>query len=209
MKIYNVNDPEFKDFGKVISGYEIAPLIAGMMETEFPEEGVIYIPGVEALEKLEVCKQIEDDLYGIPIQVGCCNGHNTKLNALEYHRTSEINVACGSDMILLLGREQDLDEEYRLDTSKVKAFLVPEGTMVEVYATSLHYAPCQTCEEGFRAVIILPKGTNYPLEKQPVIRCGEEKLITATNKWLIAHEEGGCGDAFVGLIGKNLDVTED
>ena len=32
--------------------------------------------------------------YGeLPIQIGYCNGKNYKLNALEYHRSSEIDVA--------------------------------------------------------------------------------------------------------------------
>ena len=209
MKIYSVHDPEFKDYGKVINGYDLTELVAGMMKTECPADGTIYEASDPALEKLEISRQIEEGLYGIPIQVGYCNGHNTKLNALEYHRSSEINLPCGGDMILLLGRQQDIEEDYKFNTDTVKAFLVPEGTLIEVYATSLHYAPCQTGDAGFRSVVILPKGTNCPLPATPVVRSGEEKLITAVNKWLIAHEEGGCGpEAFIGLYGKNLDVTE-
>src|SRR5699024_12860421 len=44
-----------------------------------------------------------------------------------------------------------------------EAFLVPAGTMIEVYATTLHYAPCSAQEKGFRCVVILPKGTNTEL----------------------------------------------
>ena len=56
-------------------------------------------------------------------------------------------------------------------------------------------------------VIILPRGTNT----EPPILTGEsaeEKLLTARNKWLIAHEESGlgAGGAFVGLKGENLKV---
>ena len=36
------------------------------------------------------------------IQIGYCNGHNSMLNALEYHKSSEINVAA-TDAVLLLG----------------------------------------------------------------------------------------------------------
>ena len=38
---------------------------------------------------------------------------------------------------------------------------------------------------------------------------GEDALITATNKWLIGHEEGGLPKgSFIGLKGKNLNVAE-
>ena len=41
------------------------------------------------------------------IELGWCNGHNTKLNCLEYHRDSELN--CGSsDFILLVARADDV-----------------------------------------------------------------------------------------------------
>lgn len=63
--------------------------------------------------------------YGeMPIQIGFCNGNNYKLNALEYHRTSEIDVAA-SDLILLLGWQADVEEDYTYDTSKVEAFCFP------------------------------------------------------------------------------------
>ena len=71
----------------------------------------------------------------------------------------------------------------------MEAFLVPKGTAVEVYATTLHYAPCGVKGEGFKVGIVLPAGTNYPLETSH--SDGEDKLITAKNKWLIGHKEGG------------------
>ena len=38
--------------------------------------------------------------------------------------------------------EQDIEDDYTYDTSKIEAFLLPKGTVAEVYATTLHYAPC-------------------------------------------------------------------
>ena len=73
-------------------------------------------------------------------------GDNHKLNGLEYHRSSEINIAV-TDMILLLGSQQDVGTDFTYDTSKVEAFYVPAGTVVEMYATTLHYAPC-TAQPG-------------------------------------------------------------
>ena len=82
---------------------------------------------------------------------------------------------------------------------------MPAGTAVELYATTLHYAPCSAGDGGFRCVIVLPRGTNEPLTFEPA-KEGEERLLTAVNKWLIAHEEAGIEGAFCGLQGENLSV---
>ena len=73
-------------------------------------------------------------------------------------------------------KEEEVEDDYTLDTSKVKAFFVPAGTMIEVYATTLHYAPCQTSDKGFRCVVVLPEGTNGELSHKPENKSGEEKL---------------------------------
>ena len=109
-------------------------------------------------------------------------------------------------MILLIGMQQDIEADYTYDTSKIEAFLVPAGTAIEVYATTLHYAPCTAAEGGFRCVVILPAGTNTELTF-PAGKSGEDRLITAKNKWLIAHEEAGIDGAFCGLRGENITLV--
>ena len=142
----------------------------------------------------------------MPIQIGYCNGHNSMLNALEYHRDSEINVAA-TDAILMLGSQQDITEDFTYDTSLVEAFLVQKGTAVEVYATTLHYAPCGVNGAGFKVGIVLPKGTN--LELADAHEGGEDSHITAKNKWLLGHPEGGLPTGSpMGLVGKNLCINE-
>ena len=38
-----------------------------------------------------IAEELKNNAYGgMPIQIGWCNGHNTKLNCLEYHRDSEL-----------------------------------------------------------------------------------------------------------------------
>ena len=98
-----------------------------------------------------------------------------------------------------------LDIVKRRFGGKMEAFLVPAGTVVEVYATTLHYAPCNVNGNKFRAAVILPKGTNTEAPA-PQSNTAEDKLLFARNKWLIAHEEGKVEGAFVGLKGKNLSV---
>ena len=206
MELINVCSPEFRPYGRVITGYDVDGLMKAMESTPLPED-VVYVASVPELEALPIGAELSDGIYGqMEIQLGYRNGHNKKLNALEYHRDSEVNLAV-TDLVLLLGRQQDIEEDFTYDTSKVKAFLVPAGTLVEVYATTLHYAPCQTEDSGFRCVVVLPRGTNTDLDHKPQVRCGEEKLITARNKWLIGHEEGGLDEgAWIGLKGENISL---
>ena len=87
------------------------------------------------------------------------------------------------------------------------AFFVPAGTAVEIYATSLHYAPCGVAGEGYQVAIVLPKGTNYPFVEKRDRNVGEDRMMTAVNKWVIGHPEGGLDDScFLGLKGENLSV---
>ena len=209
MKIHSVYDEAFKPYGKVLEGYNCAELIAAMQKIELPESGVAYEPGIDSLE---ACTAIFGDLRdrgfgGMPIQLGLCWGHNTKLNCLEYHRDSEINLGAG-DFVLLLAREEEIVDGV-LDTALVKAFRVPAGVPVEVYATTLHYAPCHVdAAEGFRVAVVLPKGTNTAVpDFTPV--CEEDRWMTARNKWLLAHPESdeAKGGAHIGLKGVNIDIA--
>ena len=110
-----------------------------------------------------------------------------------------------NDLILLLGQQQDIEADHTYDTSRIEAFLVPAGTAIEVYATTLHYAPCNGEDGGFRCVVVLPKGTNTDLDFEADSQ-GEDRLITAKNKWLIAHPEAKIEGAFAGLKGENITI---
>lgn len=205
IKIQKVTDEAFKKYGRVLtSDYDVAELIQKMGETPCPDD-VIYVPSDAELEKLAIYKDFTDSLYGgLPVQIGYCNGHNNLLNAVEYHRSSEVNVAC-TDVILLIGSEQDIEDDFTYDTSKIEAFLLPAGTVAEVYATTLHYAPCGVDGAGFRCVVVLPRDTNLDLEVQPN-SAKEDKLLVARNKWLIAHPDAKIAGAFNGLKGENIQV---
>lgn len=210
MKIYSVTDPEFRPYGKLLEGFDTTELLSAMNGIAMPESGVAYEPGIEALENCAIFAELSDRAYGgMPVQLGMCWGHNTKLNCLEYHRDSEINIGTG-DYILLLAREDDI-VDGKLNTACVKAFRAPAGAAVEVYATSLHYAPCQAAAaEGFRVAVVLPKGTNT---EKPAFeaKCAEDTWMTARNKWLLAHAEASEAQngAYVGLVGENIDIAND
>lgn len=210
MNIYSVTDPEFRSYGKLLEGYDTTELLSAMEKIAMPKEGTSYRPGIESLEECAIFAELGNRAYGgMPIQLGMCWGYNTKLNCLEYHRDSEVNVGT-KDFVLLLAKQDEI-EGGLLDTGKVKAFRVPAGAVVEVWATTLHYAPCHTDpRSGFRVAVALPKGTNTSKpEFEP--KCEEDLWMTARNKWLLAHpasREAGNG-AHVGLKGENIDIEED
>lgn len=204
MQVKNVNDLSFKKYGRVLKNYDCKEIIEKMADTPLPND-VVYEPSVKMLEDLSIFGELQDrEFGGLPIEIGYCNGNNNLLNAVEYHRSSEINIAA-TDLVLLLGTLQDVEDDFSYDTSKIEAYLVPKGTAIEVYATTLHYAPCNADDNGFRCVVVLPKDTNLPLEKD-IKKADEDALLFAKNKWLIGHKDTDLGKqgAFIGLKGENI-----
>ena len=146
MKIFSVTDPEFKPYGRVVTGLDTtkAEILAALANTPLPA-ATDYVAEDAALQELPAAVEVSEHLFGgMPCQLGWCNGHNTYLNCLEYHRDSEFNLGT-EDFVLLLARQEEI-AGGKLDTAKVKAFRVPAGTLVEVYATTLHYAPCHVTQ---------------------------------------------------------------
>ena len=210
MKIYSVFDEAFRPYGAVLENYDTAELLAAMEQIALPEEGTAYLPGIESLESCAVFEQLRERAFGgMPIQLGMCWGHNTKLNCLEYHRSSEVNIGW-RDFILLLAKQEEIHDGV-LDTSRVRAFRVPKGLPVELYATTRHFAPCHTCPRcGFRVAVVLPAGTNTPLPAfEPSSE--EDRRLWMRNKWLLAHPESRqAGDgAQIGLSGVNIDIADE
>lgn len=210
MKIESIYDASFKPYGQILTGYDTKDIMASMEAIPLPDDGVAYEPSIAVLEANTIFGQLQNNAYGgMPVQIGMCWGRNTRLNCLEYHRDSEVNIGTG-DFVLLLAKQEEI-ENGKLDTARIKAFRVPAGVAVEVYATTLHYAPCHVnAEQGFRVAVVLPKGTN---EAKPSVTPvnEEDRWLWARNKWLLAHSgssEAGQG-AYVGLTGENTDIQND
>lgn len=207
MEVKPVGDPAFKKYGRVISGLSLEGLMEKMKDTPLPED-TIYVASDEALESDGAYGVISESLFGgMLVQIGYCNGNNHKLNAVEYHRNSEINIPV-TDAVFIVGMQQDIEDDFTYDTSKMEAFYAPAGSVIELYATTLHYAPCNGKDGGFKVIVVLPRGTNTDMEA-PDKTTDEDRLLFARNKWLIAHEESGLGadGAFVGLKGANLEIA--
>lgn len=208
--IKSVTDESFKEYGKILEDYDFSEVTKFMINnTEVPEEGNIYVASVSEMEILKIATHIEKVLYGeMPCEIGYCNGMNSTLNGLEYHKSSEVNVAV-TDLVLLLGKIQDVSNNT-FDSSRVEAFYIEKGTAIEIYETTLHFAPCKVNEEGFKCVVILPANTNTPIEKVNTEATGEERLLFMKNKWLIAHPERSAlinKGAYPGIRGCNISVN--
>lgn len=199
---YDVFDPAFADYGRVIS-LNTKEIVDTATALETPQTGTRYTPSESCFEKLEIAKEIRDLYFGtLPTQVGYCHGHSNRLNAAEWHASSEVNVAV-TPLVLILGHRRDI-KESRLHSSSMKAFYVPAGTALEVFATTLHFCPCEVSAEGFGCVVALPLDTNTPLDAPT-----PDPLLFRRNKWIMAHNdnreliERGVAP---GIDGKNYEI---
>ncbi|ANF48978.1 DUF4867 family protein [Priestia megaterium] len=207
---YHIEDSKFKHYGKVINEYDFNELETYMDSLTIPQDQNVYVASVTEMENTIIKNQLQEAFYGeMSIQIGYCNGPNSTLNGLEYHKSSEINIAI-TDMVLLLGKVQEVENNV-FHSNDVIAFFVPKGTAVELYSTTLHFAPCKVNNEGFKTIVILPKGTNDPLSTNIQKRTKEDELLFMKNKWLIAHPEREQlinKGAHPGIKGENIKVYQ-
>ncbi len=213
---------EQQHLGKQLHGHDTSNTLHILKSETLPER-VAYVASNSALEACSTTKVFQNEVYGeLPIQVGHCIGHNRRLNALEFHLGSEVLIAA-SDLVLLLDFASEIkNNSYNPHT--LKALYVKEGDVLEIFPRVLHFAPIEISEAGFRAAIILPQGTNLPLEANVASRTQEtpktsptpeanhtaplQSLLFARNKWLIAHPESPSAQrgAVAGISGVNIEL---
>ena len=204
--ILPVTDERFKYYGRVLGGRDEA-LSAALAATEIPAEGNQYRASVESLESVPVIADIRRVAFGeMETQAGFCNGHGYSLNALEYHKCSEVNYTT-TGLVLLLALPSDMHDRT-LDSRDVKGFYLPPETLIEIHPRVLHFAPCRIKESGFNCLVVLERGTNAPLETVDTSAPGEAGVLWMQNKWLLCHPDSpqaGKG-AFVGITGENITL---
>ena len=209
LDIHECGDDRFARYGSIVKGIDPVAYRADASNQQ-PESGVTYVASISELENLPVTSVIGAQIFGeLPIQAGCVCGFNQTLNALEYHKSIEVNVAV-TDILLLLAHTDDIVDGH-ISYNRVELFYVPAGKTVEIRPTTLHFAPVQVDENGFCAIVILPSGTNLPLDGglPSDTATGEKRLLFMKNKWLIASpgspqaESGG----YIGLEGKRIIVN--
>ena len=204
LPLFGVEDEAFAPYGRVLGGAD-AELSAALAETELPAEGNLYHASEPSLEALPLMARLRRLAFGeMEIQAGFCNGRGFTLNALEYHKCSEVNYST-TGLVLLLALPEDLEGDS-LDAGRIKGFYLPPETLVEIYPRTLHFAPCRVRETGFNCLVVLEKGVNAPLERVDPAAAGEEKLLWMQGKWLLCHPDSPQAQkgAFVGIRGENL-----
>ena len=203
VEFYDVSDKEFALFGRIIKNLDTTEILEVAKEISNPESGSSYLPSVEKFEILKIATEIENELFGsLPTQIGYCWGHSNFLNATEWHTSAEINIAV-TPLVLILGHVWDI-VEGKIDSSKFKAFYLPAGTVVEIYATSLHFCPCEVSKNGFGCVVGLPTGTNTDLTVKK-----EDPMLFRKNKWIIAHVDNEAlknKGVVAGITGLNYEI---
>ncbi len=209
--VYEITDSRFARYGRILRGYETASLAAlADRTTVIDGEKNAYVASVPEFEAEPVVAVLADAVYGgMPVQAGYCNGPNSKMNAVEYHKSPEIFIAV-TDSVQILGLLSDVQDFRSYDTAKAEVFFFPAGCVIECYPGTLHFAPCKTEAGGFKSIIILPRGTNTPAPVNALhAEDPETRLLFMKNKWLIAHgertpllEKG----ALPGLQGTNIEV---
>lgn len=209
IKVLPVNDKSFLKFGRILdSKFYIKAFEYLNEETVVPSERNNYVAHDQTFKEYIVNTIPFSNTFGsVPIQYGYVNGNNSFMNALEYHKSSEINIAA-TDMILLLGSKEDLiDNQY--DSKNLVAYYIPKNTVIEIYPEVLHFSPCKVSDNGFKCGVILPKGTNVDFCIPKVITHELDKLLFKTNKWLLAHksfERFIDLGAVIGINGENIEI---
>jgi hypothetical protein len=212
LDIWAVTDARFARYGRVLEELVARQALAFAEENAIPGESVIYEPSVAELEADEALVEgLRQRVYGgMPIQVGWCYGRSRVFDRLEYHKGSETLVSL-DDVVLFLGHVGDMSWRDRISyhAGDIQAFFVPQGTTVELYPWCLHLAPCHVRERtGFRTLVVLPRGSNFPLDFEPTGDV-ESALLAGRNKWRLLHphaEERVPRGAYMGIEGNILTL---
>lgn len=205
IKIHSVHGEAFQRYGRVIEEDTTAFCKMAERAVESPAEGSRYMAVVPELDTMPEADDLRQRHCGhLDEQIGLCWGHANQLNALEWHTCNEFNIAV-RELVLLLAKREDLDADGRLDSAKVKAFYLEQGTFIEVYSDTLHFCPCEVTKEGFSCIVGLQRGTNLPLD--PTVK--RSGLLWASNKWLLGHETNApliARGAIPGIYGENWEI---
>lgn len=204
LPLYSVTDERFAPYGRVLGGRDKA-LSMALEQTGIPAEGNVYLASDAGLEAVPCMEDIRRVAFGgMPTQSGFCNGRGFTMDAMEYHKCSEVNYST-TGAVLLLALQSDLKGEC-MDSSSIVGFYLPPETLVEVFPGTLHFAPCRVSEAGFRCLVVLEKGVNTDLPSVNTAAPGEEKLLWMRGKWMLCHPDSSQAKAgaFVGISGENL-----
>lgn len=109
ISIYSVHDDEFKKYGCVYD-VDTDEIVQACKNIPLPESGSSYQLSIEELETLKSSELFKEMTFGgIEAQIGLCMGYNSEMNALEFHNSSEINIAV-TPLVVLLGLRYEIED---------------------------------------------------------------------------------------------------
>jgi len=209
--VRDIFDPALSAYGRLLESSPFASLV-GLADriTGIDPEANRYVASVPELEAEPSVRALRLVFGFADIEVGYCNGPNSRLNGLEYHKSPEIDIAV-TDLVLLLGRKADIGSDATYDSKKLECFYLPAGTTFSLDAEVLHFSPCKVQAGGFKSIIVLPRGTNGALDGEELAfaRNAKDRLLFMRNKWLLAHPDRAIlveRGAWPGIRGENIEV---
>lgn len=208
LPLYSVFDKEFEPYGRVLELDGLDAMAKALDTVPIPERGNHYERALGVLDAQRVVADISHTVFGgMGVQAGYCNGRGHILNAMEYHKCSEVNFST-TGLVLLLALPGTL-HDGSLDSRDVVGFYLPPMVAVEVSPLVMHFAPCSVREGGFNCLVVLEEGVNTPLTHVDTTAAGEEKLLWMRNKWLTCHPDSpqAANGAFVGISGENIVLS--
>lgn len=209
-KILSIQDSRFSRYGKVLNPDDFQDIFKYLeSHTIIPKTDNNYVAHDPNLEVNIKSHTAISNVFGdLPVEYGYVNGNNSKLNALEYHKSSEINIAL-TPLVLMLGRVEDIKNSQFL-SDQVEIFYIPNHSVIEIFPQTLHFSPCKVSDEGFKCGVLLPFGTNMKFISNKKIHQNEDILLFKTNKWILVHQEHqkfiDLG-AHAGLVGNNIEIN--
>ena len=206
LRLACVTDAAFAPYGRVLPLKDSGALHRALSDTPIPDEGNRYVASLDTLEAVCEAAGALSPFGGMATQAGYCNGRGHRLNALEYHKCSEVNFST-TGLVLLLALPEEM-ADGRLDSAAVRGFYLPPDVAIEVYPRVGHFAPCRVSEDGFQCLVVLERGVNSPIDVPGPGADGEDKLLWMRGKWMTCHAESPQAEngAFIGITGENWDL---
>ena len=209
--IHRIDSSRFAQYGALLEELKVDDLLETAHRlTAIPQEGNIYVASLPELEVLDEAMRLSAYFEGEEIQVGYCNGRNRSINGAEYHKSPELFIAV-TDCLQFLTPFTQLKDFNSVHTNAAELFYFPKGSVALIKAKVLHLAPLCVHQEGFKSIIVLPKGTNEPLGEEGRYRenTEEDRLLFKQNKWMLAHPNRiqlTSQGVKIGLEGENLSI---
>ena len=214
LAIHTVDEPLFRRYARLVESPVFAEVAAYIDRTTTVPERNTYVADVPELHTPETDAALSAFYGGLVPQIGWCNGPNFSMNGSEYHKGPELTIAI-TDCLMWWMLPEDLVDFDHVDSSKAEVFYIPQGCAFLLKPEILHLAPCKVDSRGYKTVIILPMGTNRPIdpELKATIKANgdpESKILHMSNKYMITHKDWQplvSQGVHIGLLGENRRVN--